>query len=242
VWALLGVGTMTIMISVLQEAYDSRYKHALHVGAFDKAVKRYRQKADHAKPAGRRHRHVHIHGPGGPPSTSHSSLHTPFGSATPQPQTPIEPSEATVAELQTQALECLEALPEHVFHGVKIIHQYIRFFIDGWHHEQEGEVNDRLKKLLGEIAGMGGIGKVTKDELLHDEASRHILFMLSIEKALHKLIDVAEDAVEAVQERDALVAELQRRLAEEDQGIREVEDASPAESIYAAEGGSVQQF
>lgn len=81
----------------------------------------------------------------------------------------------TPAELHAQAQDHLEALPEKVLHHAKLFHQYIRFFVEGGHIlHQDGEVCDRLRGLLDEIVAMGGIGKVTKDELLQDEDARHV--------------------------------------------------------------------
>ncbi|EIW74327.1 hypothetical protein CONPUDRAFT_160035 [Coniophora puteana RWD-64-598 SS2] len=44
VWAMLGIGTMTILISIVSDAYSSQYKHMLKSRAFDKAVSRYRKR------------------------------------------------------------------------------------------------------------------------------------------------------------------------------------------------------
>ncbi|EGO03438.1 hypothetical protein SERLA73DRAFT_45542, partial [Serpula lacrymans var. lacrymans S7.3] len=44
VWALLGVGAMTILISVVSEAYSSRYKGIIQSGLFEKAVRQYRKR------------------------------------------------------------------------------------------------------------------------------------------------------------------------------------------------------
>ena len=101
-----------------------------------------------------------------------------------QPPTPKEPSQAAVSELHTRVQDHLQGLPDHVFHHAKIIYQYIRFFVDGGHHDQEGEVSGRLRKLIDEISSLGGIGKVTKDELLQDEAARHVSTVLLLNDTL----------------------------------------------------------
>ncbi|KAF9003303.1 hypothetical protein BDQ17DRAFT_1409139 [Cyathus striatus] len=43
VWALLGVGTMTILISIIQEAYVARYKKVIHTEALEEAVEVYHE-------------------------------------------------------------------------------------------------------------------------------------------------------------------------------------------------------
>lgn len=160
---------------VLQEAYNSRYRNALHVGAFDKAVKRYRQKFDQARPAGRKRHRLHIRRHGDPPSTSHSSLNLHDHAGAPS-RTPTQRIQTATHELHARAQERLEALPDHVLNHVKLFHRFIRFFVEGGHilHGHDEEVSDRLRGLLDEIAALGGIGKVTKDELLQDEDTRHV--------------------------------------------------------------------
>ncbi|KAF8651587.1 hypothetical protein AX16_004703 [Volvariella volvacea WC 439] len=41
-WALLGVATMTTLISIISEAYSSRYKYIMHSGVYNQVAKRYR--------------------------------------------------------------------------------------------------------------------------------------------------------------------------------------------------------
>ncbi|KAG8794392.1 hypothetical protein FRC12_024719 [Ceratobasidium sp. 428] len=68
-WALFGIAAMTILISVLTEAYSSRYKTVIHSGVLDRAVKSIR-----AQRRARARGHTdatHVH----PPSTA--SHHTP---------------------------------------------------------------------------------------------------------------------------------------------------------------------
>jgi len=43
VWALMGVATMTVLISVVSEAYSTRYKTAVHNHAFDQAVASFKE-------------------------------------------------------------------------------------------------------------------------------------------------------------------------------------------------------
>ncbi|CCO33326.1 Outward-rectifier potassium channel TOK1 AltName: Full=Two-domain outward rectifier K(+) channel YORK [Rhizoctonia solani AG-1 IB] len=51
-WALFGIAAMTILISVLTEAYSSRYKTIVHSTVLDRAVKSRRQRTlSHSHPA-----------------------------------------------------------------------------------------------------------------------------------------------------------------------------------------------
>lgn len=216
VWAIMGVGTMTILISgslsffldttmdllviwvclVVQEAYDSKYKNALHMGKFDKAVKRYRQKTETTRtPPGRRRHRLRAEAAarqGIPPgSSSHSSLARTLSQKPSIINENLDPNEQNSNEVTARTQESLEALPGHVLHQCKNFHKYIKFFVDGGnildaedsHHGHgpnggtsgSSEVSHGLRKLLDEIAGNnGGIGKVTKDEILGDEDARHV--------------------------------------------------------------------
>ncbi|KAG8717946.1 hypothetical protein FRC08_006288, partial [Ceratobasidium sp. 394] len=55
-WALFGIAAMTILISVLTEAYSSRYKTVIHSGVLDRAVKSIR-----AQRHTRANAHTHAH-------------------------------------------------------------------------------------------------------------------------------------------------------------------------------------
>lgn len=213
VWAILGVGTMTILVSVVQEAYSSRYKNAVHIRAFNKAVKRYRQRVQRVGSAsGRRDHHLRLRSSildRADPSSllqekARPELHSPPVFSFPQ----AHAGPNKISESRAPALEALEALPSHVLHHAKTFRTYLRLFVnEGNHARSQGfgggmtEVSGNLRKLLDEIALSGSLGMATKEEILQDRDARHTLFVLSIEKALQKMIDAAQDAMEAVQER-----------------------------------------
>ncbi|KAG9097428.1 hypothetical protein FRC06_007569 [Ceratobasidium sp. 370] len=60
-WALFGIAAMTILISVLTEAYSSRYKTVIHSGVLDRAVKSIR-----AQRRTRADAHAEAHPPSSP--------------------------------------------------------------------------------------------------------------------------------------------------------------------------------
>jgi potassium channel subfamily K len=93
---------------------------------------------------------------------------------------PTSTNQAAASELHARAQDHLEALPNHVLHQVKSFHQHIRFFVDGgggsgmgMRHRMD-DVSESLRRLLDEIASLGGIGRVTKEEILQDEDARHV--------------------------------------------------------------------
>ena len=176
---------------VIQEAYRSRYKSAMHIRAFDKAVKRYRQ---HVTPvSGNRGRRLHLtsvpedpslHSQGKARSVSCSS--SVFNLS--QAQAATDKRNKRISDSHTLAQESLEALPGHVLQHAKTFHTYIRLFVDDANilNSQNGgngnpvasggmaEVSGDLRKLLDEIAALGNIGKARKEEILQDPDARHV--------------------------------------------------------------------
>jgi potassium channel subfamily K, other eukaryote len=176
---------------VIQEAYRSRYKSAMHIRAFDKAVKRYRQ---HVAPvSGNRGRRLHLtpvpadpslHSQGKARSASCSS--SVFNLS--QAQAAADRQHKRISDSHKRAQESLEALPGHVLQHAKTFHTYIRLFVDDANilDSQNGgngnpvasggmaEVSGALRKLLDEIAILGNIGKARKEEILQDPDARHV--------------------------------------------------------------------
>jgi len=67
------------------------------------------------------------------------------------------------------------------------------------------EMPDGLKQLMNDIAGVEKLGERIKGEILKDTNARNSLLAISIEQALRKMVNAAEEAVEAIKERDRLV-------------------------------------
>ncbi|KAL0957982.1 hypothetical protein HGRIS_000159 [Hohenbuehelia grisea] len=226
VWALLGIATMTILISIVSEAYSYRYKHALHKGPFEQAVRRYRAEtaaqlsgtpqsqivARHGKrPTNLRLRRAQEH-PGAPPpvlSGNRVAYASPLASPAsrsadglgPAPQ----PADAQEAETRTQAQ--LEALPHRILEHARSFHEHVQYFVGGHHHAQGGSaVPAGVRKLMDDIAGAEKLGERIKEEVLQDEDARQTLFTLSIEEALRNMIKVSEEALAALKARDEAAA------------------------------------
>ncbi|KAF9784079.1 hypothetical protein BJ322DRAFT_893091 [Thelephora terrestris] len=99
-WALLGLATMTILVSVLQDAFSSKYKSALHSGVFENAVKKYRQKTKKEN------------------EDDQKQLNIPAR---------IRPS--VVEESSARAQRILEALPGKVLEQTRVFHRYIQYLL-----------------------------------------------------------------------------------------------------------------
>jgi potassium channel subfamily K, other eukaryote len=184
------------MFLVIQEAYSSRYKSAVHIRAFDKAIKRYRQRVQYAKPVyGRRGRRLHIRGHNPLVDLSsnvqgklRSTSRCPSINTLPHPQDATERQKEIVSDSTRRAQECLEALPRHVLRHAKTFHTYVQLFVDDGNilgtrsggstkamtHGSMAEISGSLRKLLDEIAALGGIGKATEQEILQDPDAKHV--------------------------------------------------------------------
>ncbi|KAH7882329.1 hypothetical protein F5I97DRAFT_1909487 [Phlebopus sp. FC_14] len=218
VWALLGVPTMTILISIVSEAYSSRYKGILGQGSLDKAIQQYRQretggiKEKEQEAAGMNVRFTH-----------------------PAEPLPADDEKAAVDErsiisvhdlhrAHSHAQRSLEALPYHVINEMRSFQQHMRFIGDDA-VEVENMLNERLQDILNEVVGdVNGMRESAKADILSDEDSRRALFMLSMERSLREVISVAEETLAAVSERDRITSALENEGGAVDTGS----DLAPA--------------
>jgi potassium channel subfamily K, other eukaryote len=170
--------------TVIQEAYHGRYKNAVHIRAFEKAVKRYRERIQNAKTlSGRRGRRLNFQGRSNR-TAAPADLSQDLARST--PRVSAEYPMANAFESNTRAQGSLEALPDLVLRYAKIFHTYIRLFVDDTKvlEVQNGniatvnsgmdEVSHTLRNLLDEIAALGGIGKAMKEEISQDPDARHV--------------------------------------------------------------------
>ncbi|CDO70185.1 hypothetical protein BN946_scf184774.g13 [Trametes cinnabarina] len=222
VWSLLGVGTLTIVVSVLQEASSSRYKSALHSRVFDKAVKKYRK------------RNLQEHKQRPRTVFKDTSQHTAAQNGSSRRDRPADGTRRTdssglaedtaegkplnerLKETEELAQRTLEALPGEIVRGAHTFQEYMQYFVssasDIAYDENEedadgvAKVPPDMRKLLDELADMEHINERVKSEILQDEDARKTLFMLSLERSLKKMVTSAESALAALAQRDALAA------------------------------------
>ncbi|KAJ8087654.1 Potassium channel [Marasmius tenuissimus] len=219
VWALFGVATMTILISVVSEAYTSRYKNILKVGVFTRMVEKFQAKemqVMRARTMAKRREREGERGPWSP------LLHPP--STSPSPSTPTHslPSSSHGAHLASEhpnippnSHKSLEHLPSRIIQHCQTFRDHIRFLS---HRDDEvlkqENVPEGLKRLLDDIIGTTAIERTNgdgprsgirrrrkeemRDEILQDRDTRQTLFALSIERELRKMIEAAEDAMVAM--------------------------------------------
>ncbi|KAF7313871.1 Tandem pore domain k+ channel [Mycena chlorophos] len=184
-WALLGVATMTILISVIAEAFSSKYHTVLHTGVFDQAVKRYRERA-----------HVL--------ATKARKRLTP-GTTQTRPLQHHASKEDALREINDRTQTQLEALPHKILTDAKSFHEHMSYFVGQQAGVHAGEeMPPGLQSLLKEITGTEKLGERIKREILQDEDARHTLFTLSIEGKI-TMITSAESALQALEERERLL-------------------------------------
>ncbi|EEB95832.1 hypothetical protein MPER_05141, partial [Moniliophthora perniciosa FA553] len=170
VWALFGVATMTILISVVSEAFTSRYKDAFRASIFTRAVEKYRAKEQQAvkgrmKPVSASPAPLVENGsvPGSSKSQEHEAVH--------------------------HAKQRLEQLPRQIIQHCKAFHDHMHFVsspprING----KEPEKMPRgIKKLLEDIAGAEKLESRIQNEILQDRDTRQN------GGELRKMIEVAEE-------------------------------------------------
>ncbi|KAF7291980.1 Tandem pore domain k+ channel [Mycena indigotica] len=189
-WALLGVATMTILISVIAEGFSSKYHSVMHTGVFDRAVKRYRERAKVIAEKGRKGRTHPGSGQTPPPLNHHRSREDQLRDAHDRTQTQ------------------LEALPHKILADAKTFHEHLSYFVGSGNSagmDSGEDLPPGLQQLLNEITGAERIGERIKREILQDEDARQTLFTLSIEQALRKMINSAESALQALEERERLL-------------------------------------
>ncbi|GJE86492.1 voltage-gated potassium channel protein [Phanerochaete sordida] len=203
VWALMGVATMTILISVIEDAMSSRYKSVLHSKTFDAAVKKFRE---------------------------HENQQTEALARKTTPRAPrAHQSTASLLEAAKRADDAarqeLEKLPTEIIRRVRAFHDQMQFFVNSGttvaeeavaqEAQSQSRIPKQLRKLLDEIAELEDIGERAKREILEDDDSRNTLLMLSIERTLRRLINSAETSLAALAERDSLNAEKEHHVQKE---------------------------
>ncbi|KAF9457930.1 hypothetical protein BDZ94DRAFT_1174632 [Collybia nuda] len=198
-WALLGVATMTILISILSEAYSNRYKRVFQSGAFYQGVKHYRERARRLPK-----QHVPVlNPPSSPQPDSPEAFKIPLSAST---------IDDALSDSRKRVEGQLEALPHRVLDQAKTFNENVRYLIEPEAADITKEsVPDGLQSLLKNVAGVERLGEQIKQEILGDTDARHTLLAISVEDALRQIIGIAEEALDSLKERDRLKGLAARR-------------------------------
>ncbi|KAG8923317.1 hypothetical protein FRC02_011224 [Tulasnella sp. 418] len=198
---VVGVAAMTILISVLSEAYSTRYNSALQTGSFEKAIKSFNRKANAAAKSKEEQDKGHPEGAKAMEAVTLKKLS----------EEKWPPKERT-QQLLEKARDQLDEVPLDVIKHAKAFNDHVRYFADHPQHPDEPPPPG-LSALLDELAQAEQMDPRMKDELLADEEARRTLFFMSYERAFKRLLETAERTVNLLAvkdaERDALIARLE---------------------------------
>ncbi|KAG6909925.1 hypothetical protein DXG01_014445 [Tephrocybe rancida] len=191
----------------LSEAYSSRYKRIFSSGLVTQAVKRYQQRA---RDAASERRHFQsasltlVSAQGPDTGTTYVQQYSPVSAGTLAPPIPLD---AALSDSRKRVTGHLEALPAQVLQHARTFGEEAQFLIEpgavSMAQSQDG-VPEGLKKLMDDVTGIERLGERIKEEILGDADARHALLAISIENVLRKIMEIAEEAIEAVKERDRL--------------------------------------
>ncbi|GLB39132.1 putative ion channel [Lyophyllum shimeji] len=226
-WALLGAGTVTILISILTDAWQSHYKSIARPDILGQAVKRYRQRT----------RTAVKHPPPTTPSAGGAGAPD-TGTTYVDPASPTSPEtiDDAVEHSQKRAEDYLNQLPEKVLKEAQKVKDDVQYLLEPEAMDPEKKaVPESLRQLMHEISGAERFGGRIKDEILRDSEARHELLAISIEKALQTIVDITEETIKAVKERDRMT-----QLHSTTRGFTETTHTS-TQKQQQQEGSSEQQ-
>ena len=132
---------------VLQDAFSSKYKSAVHSGVFENAVKKYRQKI------------------------KNQSKKKAKEEAEKELEIPARVRPSGDEELSARAQQSLESLPGKVLEQAKVFHRYIHYLVHG---EPEGIVSTDLMSMLDDISRARKLDEKVKEDILQDEDARNV--------------------------------------------------------------------
>jgi hypothetical protein len=194
---------MTILISVLSEAYQSHYSTIMHNGLFDKAIRSYQNKTHTKK------------------QTSHPDTPT------------YDKDTMTVPELRIALHETrvqLAEIPPKIIAQAKVFHAHLQYVLT---HNNKEKPPPGLWRALDELMDEEAMNDDLRREVLHDGEARRALFMMSFERALKRMVENAERVSKLIEERDALEEGLGWGIDRNDDEILDAdEDENEGDDAY----------
>jgi potassium channel subfamily K, other eukaryote len=185
-WAIASVASMTVLISVIAEAYQTRYSTIVHNGLLDKQIRGLKETISLSRRTtnteDERSQHHHL---------------------------ARDPDELTINE-RLEAREYLHqelaGLPELITQDARDFYVHIRYF--GKPNPGHGDqLPPGLERVLQETMDQENMNEAMRKEVLQDEAAKKALMMLHLENTVRRLVDKAERLTVLLAERDALEGE-----------------------------------
>ena len=194
---------MTILVSVLSEAYQSRYSTMMHNGLFDKAIRSYQNKTHTNRQA------------------SHADTPT------------YDKSTMTVAErrqaLDDTRVE-MAAIPPKIIAQAKVFHAHLQYVLT---HNTQEKPPPGLQRALDELMDEEAMNDELRKEVLQDGEARRTLFMMSFERTLKRMVENAERVSKLIEERDSLEDGLGFGLDRNGDDIDELDQADEEDDAFA---------
>jgi potassium channel subfamily K, other eukaryote len=169
VWAIFGVATMTLLIAVLSEAYESTYKKAVHQKGIRRTLTTIRENAQRR-------------GSGTLSRTATMSSVASSGGQVPMFIQDTEEGTAGQGTLTEEPADIASALPDKalpylLLEAAKSFHEHVNHFS----HNDTSDPTPELRQLLDSMADENNMTKQEKDELMKDAEARRVMFMMSYE-------------------------------------------------------------
>ena len=206
-WAIAAVAAMTVLISVLAEAYLSRYSMIVHHDLLDKQIKGLRE------------------------ASLLSRRNTDVDDERDHHRRPTRDTDGLAIDERIEALEGirqeLTGLPELIIQDARDFQVHIRYFGDS--NQSHGDkLPPGLERVLHEAMDQQNINEAMRTKALQDEGAKKALMELHLETTVQRLVTKAERLTVLLAERDALEREgRQEDSAEFDE--EPVEADSPVE-------------
>ncbi|KAH9974700.1 hypothetical protein BGW80DRAFT_1559693 [Lactifluus volemus] len=187
-WALFGVGAMTVLFAVLSDVFSSGYRRVTHNKVFDRAVNRYCLNQDQAMIG----------------KQGESYGHT---------LAEVEASlQSQLEQLPEMMLNEVPRLRDHtryflIANGLTdalSLHMVPMGRDEALKLSRENAIPKELKELLNEIAQEGGFEERQKREVWDDVHATNTLFVLSFEKGARRMVEAAELARDTLATRNQL--------------------------------------
>ena len=177
---------MTVLISVLAEAYLSRYSMIVKHDLLDKQIEGLREK------------------------NSLSRRNTDVDDERDHRRRPTRDTDGLAMDERIEALEGirqeLTGLPELIIQDARDFQVHIRYIGDS-NQSHSDKLPPGLERVLQEAMNHENMNEAMRTKALQDEAARKALMMLHLENTVQRLVNNAERLTDLLAERDALERE-----------------------------------
>lgn len=203
-WAIGSVAAMTVFISVIAEAYQSRYSTIMQHDLFNKQIRDLKE----TKSLSRRNTEAE------------------------DQRRPTRDLDDLTIDERIEALESvrqeLAGLPELITQDARDFQVHIRY-VGNPNPGRGDKLPPGLERVLQETMDQENMNEAMQKKALNDEATKKALMMLRLETTVQQLVDKAERLTVLLAERDALEREARTPVAGEFDDELAGPDGTPVE-------------